>query len=241
MPGLGQAANNKWLRAGAYFLADVILLAVHLQNQHRAEELQQQYEQFANNNWSVVTYSKWLVEYHQQNNISNPFIDELQNQVQGEEAAYDPDHDWDVVDLNVLRRVERNTPFVTPDGTAGNAFSHEMPDYGSQQYYELISKYFQYGPGWNDFGTDRNGNQLDSRYQLAWNGDDMPANFLEGSRKAERFNDKYRVAGNMLSYMILNHVVSAFDAFITVKLKNNRLEASPNIFGPQQFSLKYRF
>lgn len=241
IPGLGQAANHKWLRAGAYFVADVILLAVHLNSQHRAKELERDYKQFADNNWSVVTYSQWLVDYHEQNNISNPYIDELEQQVQGQNPAYDPDVDWNTVDLQTLRQVERNTPFISSDGTVGNIFSHSMPNYGSQQYYELISKYYQYGPGWNDFGVNRQGDPLDSRYQLSWNGDDMPPHFLEGATLSDRFNDKYRVAGNMLAYMLLNHVVSAFDAFISVKLKNNRLETESSFFGERQLTLKYHF
>ena len=240
IPGTGQAANNKWVRAGAYFAADLILLAVHFHSQHRAKELQREYEQFADNNWSVVTYAKWLVDYHEQNNISNPYIGELQQQVQDVNPAYDPGVDWNTVDIQTLRNVENNTPFITTEGV-GNNFSHEMPAYGSQQYYELISKYYQYGPGWNSFGVNREGQPLDSIYQLAWNGSDMPPHFFEGASLSDRFNNKYRIAGNMLAYMLLNHVVSAFDAFITVKLKNNKLETQSNIFGPQQFILKYHF
>ncbi|MFH5833233.1 hypothetical protein [Halalkalibaculum sp. DA384] len=243
IPGLGQAANSKWMRAGAYFLADAILLAVHLRSRQRAKELQQQYEQFADRNWSVVTYAQWLVDYHKSNGIysQNEHIDELEQQVNGRHAAYNPDIDWETVDLQTLREVERHTPFITPDGTAGNNFSHFMPEYGSQQYYELISKYYQYGPGWNDFGIDRRGEPLDSQYQLSWNGEDMPPHFFEGASLADQFNDKYRVAGNMLAYMLLNHVVSAFDAFITVKINNNRLETESSLFGARQFILKYHF
>ncbi|MDZ7692609.1 MAG: DUF5683 domain-containing protein [Balneolaceae bacterium] len=243
IPGLGQAANKKWWRAGAYLVADAIFLALHISNQNRAEELQQGYEQFADNNWSVVTYSKWLVEYHKQNGIyqDNAFINELEEQVEGVDPTYSTSQDWGVVEIQLLRNVEKDTPFISSDGTVGNIFSHTMPDYGSQQYYELISKYYQYGPGWNDFGVNRQAKPLDSIYQLAWNGSDMPPHFLEGARLADRFNNKYRIAGNMLSYMILNHVVSAFDAFITVKLKNNRLETETNFFGSRQFILKYRF
>jgi hypothetical protein len=29
--------------------------------------------------------------------------------------------------------------------------SHRLPPHGDQQYYEMIGKYHQYSPGWNDF------------------------------------------------------------------------------------------
>lgn len=243
LPGSGQAANGKWVRAGIYLLAEAVTLTVHFASLQQARDREQRYEQFADNNWSVLTYAQWLVDYHDQNNLQNEFIDDLRNQVQGETPAYDTDSDWPAVDIELLRNVERNTPFVYPgDDPIGNPFSHVMPDYGSQQYYELISKYYQYGPGWVDFGQDRNGNPLDSRYQLDWNGSDMPFNFFRGANLAEQFNDKYRLAGNMLSLIILNHMVSAFDAFITVRLKNKRIETEANMLKPAQtFTIKYRF
>lgn len=240
LPGSGQAANNKWLRAGAYLAAEALLFTVHVTRLNDAKKQERQYEQFANNNWSVVTYAKWLVNYYEQNNLSNSAIDELRNQVQGLSASYNTEIDWDVVDIELLRSVERSTPFIYPD-RSGNNFSHVMPDYGSQQYYELISKYYQYGPGWRDFGSDQNGGSLDNPYKLNWDGTDMPYNFFRGSSLAERFNDNYRLAGNMLSLIVLNHVVSAFDAFLTVKIKNNRIDAEANPLKLQSFSIKYHF
>lgn len=232
IPGSGQAANKKWLRAGLYFLAEAALVGIHIKNYQDAEAEKRRYHQFADNNWSVVTYAKWLVDYHDQNNLTNAHVDELRNQVDGATAEYNPQKDWQKVDIELLRNVERNTPFVYPD-QVGNGFSHVMPDYGSQQYYELISKYYQYGPGWSDFGN---------QYQLEWDGSGMPDNFMRGASLAEQFNNSYRVAGNMVSLIILNHIVSAFDAFLTVKLKNKRLEANSNFLDPQRtFSLKFHF
>ena len=242
LPGTGQAANGKWLRAGAYFLAEVILAGVHFKSYHDAKVEQRRYHQFANQNWSVVNYAHWLVQYHDQNNLNNPYIDQLRQEIAGASASYDPQQDWKKVDIALLRKVEQNTPYVFSDSQVGNMFSHEMPDYGSQQYYELISKYYQFGVGWRDFGQDRNGNNLDSNYQLSWDGSDMPFNFFHGATLAEDFNDSYRLAGNMLSFLILNHLVSAFDAFLTVKIKNNRIDTSSNLLDPYRaFTLRYHF
>lgn len=242
IPGAGQAANGKWLRAGAYLLAEALLFTVHFKNMNDARREERRYEQFAEENWSVVTYAKWLDNYHQQNGITGSNeLNELRQQVQGVDPSYDHETDWGVVDLELLRAVERNTPFVYPDGSRSNNFSHTLPAYGSQQYFELISKYFQYGPGWRDFGTNRDGEPLDNPYRLSWDGTDMSNNFLRGSALAESFNNNYRTAGNMLSLLVLNHIVSAFDAFLTVKIKNNRLKAETNLLRPEMFSLKYRF
>lgn len=241
IPGSGQAANGKWIRAGAYFLAEVAFIGLHIKNYHDAKAEQRRYKRFANNNWSVVSYANWLVDYHEQNQLSNPHIDDLESKLSGASASYNHEADWDKVDIELLRDVERNTPFVFPDKT-GNTFSHVMPDYGSQQYYELISKYYQFGSGWNDFGQNKNGESVNNTYQLNWDGSDMPFNFYRGSRLAEQFNDSFRFAGNMVSLLILNHIVSAFDAFLSVKIKNNRLKTETNFLDPQQtISFKYHF
>lgn len=240
VPGLGQAANKKWVRAGAYFLAEAAALTIHFVARNRARDQQRAYERFADQNWSVINYAQWLVGYYQSNNLSSQEIAELEAQVQGLSPSYNPASDWAVVELELLREIERNTPFVYPD-RIGNTFSHTMPDYGSQQYYELISKYYQYGPGWRDFGTDRNGNPINSLYQLNWNGTDMPFNFIRGAELADRFNDSYRLAGNMVSLLILNHIVSAFDAYMTVKINNSRLETQANLLGPEMFTVTYHF
>lgn len=242
IPGAGQAANGKWLRAGAYILAEAVLLTVHFNRLNDARNQERQYKQYAEENWSVVTYAQWLDNYYEQNGIAgNEALNRLRNQIEGVAPAYDHDIDWDVIDIETLREVERDTPFIYPDGSSSNNFSHTLPSYGSQQYFELISKYFQYGPGWRDFGTARNGDPIDNAYQLSWDGSDLSSGFFQGSSLAERFNDNYRIAGNMISLLVLNHIVSAFDAFLTVKIKNNRLKAETNLLSPEMFSIKYRF
>ena len=241
IPGSGQIVNKKWVRAGAYILAEAALLTFHFNSLNKAKRQERQYEQFANNNWSVVEYAQWLVEYHDQNGLSPEGLQELRSQVDGESPAFDPSVDWDIVDLETLRTVERNTPFIFPDDEQGNNFSHVLPDYGSQQYYELISKYYQFSAGWNDFGTNRQGEPINGLYQLNWNGSDSPANFFLGADKAEQYEDKYRLAGNMMSLLILNHIVSAFDAFLTVKLKNSRFDADAKLLGTETFTLRYNF
>lgn len=232
IPGSGQAVNKKWIRAGLYFLAEAVMIGVYLKSSHDARVEERRYKQFANDNWSVVNYAQWLVEYHEQNNLSNRYIDDLEQHIEGKNAAYNPDSDWAKIDIELLRNVERNTPFVYPEHI-GNNFSHVMPDFGSQQYYELISKYYQYGPGWNDFSA---------QYQLNWDGSGMPDNFIFGARLANDFNDSYRLAGNMVSFLILNHIVSAFDAYLTVKIKNQKLETETNLLNPHRtFTLKFHF
>lgn len=234
IPGSGQAANGKWARAGVYFAAEVIGVLWHLDANARARRQEQAYEQFANSNWSVVAYSQWLVNYSAVHGLNNGY-ETLASQVSGLTPNFtDSRSDWRRVDINILRNVERLTPYIYAAGRGSN-FSHLLPNYGSQQYYELISKYYQYQPGWRDWynqvtmGPD----QSISNYIYMWNGQDQPFGlFYEGRDRAQQFNDNYRTAGNILKLLVVNHVVSAFDAYFTVRVKNTRLETQTNLMNP---------
>lgn len=243
IPGAGQAANGKWVRAGVYFATEVVGLIYHLDRNAKARNQERAYEQFTHNNWSVVAYAEWLVNYSQQHELNNGW-QSLDAEIQGNNPTWeDTRNDWNQIPISTLRNVENQTPFIFEDRT-GSIFSHELPDYGSQQYYELISKYYQYQPGWRDWYNEVTtaGNQDISMYRYFWNGEDEPFDlFYEGRDRAYEFNQNYRVAGNILKLLVVNHVVSAFDALFTVQLKNSRIETEANLMKLEQFSVTWHF
>ncbi|MBD3617629.1 MAG: hypothetical protein HUJ22_13810 [Gracilimonas sp.] len=243
VPGAGQAANGKWVRTGIYFTAEVLGIIFHLDRNAQAQRQERAYKQFAQENWSVVAYSKWLVNYSQQHQLNNGW-QTLQNEISGENPNWNnTKQDWDLVSISTLRNVERLTPFYFKDRVGSN-FSHELPDYGSQQYYELISKYYQFQPGWRDWYEDITMAQVqdESLYRYFWNGQDEPFElFHEGRDRAQEFNQNYRVAGNILKLILVNHVVSAFDALFTVQLKKSRIQTETNLLKMEQFSVTWHF
>ncbi|MDX1642058.1 MAG: DUF5683 domain-containing protein, partial [Balneolaceae bacterium] len=157
VPGTGQLQNRTWWKAGVFLAVEAASVYLFLDYRNSARAGERKFEKWANNNWSVVQYSNWLVKYHQVNNLDNPHISELRDMIDGEEATFSIQTDWDKVDLEVLRSVERNTPYITSDAQENNNFSHTLPEYGSQQYYELISKYYQYQAGWRDYNDFHDG------------------------------------------------------------------------------------
>jgi hypothetical protein len=246
IPGSGQAINGKWGRAGVYFAAEVLGIIYHLDRQETARRQEEAYESYTHENWSVVAYSQWLVRYSDANNLSQTGLERLRSEVfDANGNPISPSwgstrNDWSEVSLSILRQVEDETPFIFENRTA-STFSHNLPNYGSQQYYELISKYYQFQSGWRDFYSANVFNENHS-FTYTWNGLDEPYNMLyEGTERAEEFNENYRIAGNMLKLLVLNHVVSAFDAFFTVQLKNSRIETETNLMSFQQFSVTWHF
>lgn len=250
IPGSGQAANNKWVRAGVYFAAELAGVAYHLTLQSKARKQERDYEAYVHQNWSVMAYAEWLVNYSEINDLDNNW-QELRDHIANKQPDFsNTPNDWDKVDIDLLHRVETSTPYVFNGDDAAaidnrTNFSHELPRYGSQQFYELVSKYYQFQPGWQDWYSSitTNGSKFEQQYyQYMWNGNDEPFGmFYTGRDLAEEFNDNYRVAGNILKLLLVNHVVSAFDAYFTVKLKNSRLEADANLLRMEQVSLTWHF
>lgn len=243
IPGAGQAANKKWVKAGVYFTVEVVGLIYHLNRNAKARDQERAYEQFTHQNWSVVAYAEWLVNYSQIHGLDNNW-QSLEAQLSGNTPNWsDTREDWNQIPLSVLHNVEASTPFYFKDRVGSN-FSHLSPAYGSQQYYELISKYYQFQPGWRDWydQVTTSPTQTVDMYRYSWNGTDEPFSlFYEGRDRSAEFNENYRVAGNILKLIVVNHVVSAFDAFFTVQLKNSRIETDTNFLRLEQFSVTWHF
>ncbi len=257
IPGSGQAINGKWGRAAAYFIAEVVSLTYYFNQNAQAKDNERAYEAYADQNWSVLAYAQWLVAYSEANGLTNGY-ETLQSELATLSANdqnpsfSNTSDDWRKVNLSTLRDVEVQTRFVfdNPSGCGGNdppncqiksEFSHVVQDYGSQQYYELMSKYYQFQPGWQDFHTQRLSEGNAHVYQYTWNRAMITPNFIEGRDRAYEFNENYRQAGNILKFLVVNHVISAFDAFFTVKLKNSRLETQTNLVGEESVSLIWHF
>ena len=260
VPGSGQALNGKWIRAGIYFAVEAAGLIYYFDRNAAARRQERAYENFTHENWSVVAYAQWLVQYSDANNLDQNELDALRDMVFSGGRPIAPmwgntPSDWSKVNIAILHEVEKQTPFIlnTPEGCwdsnppncdRRSEFSHELPQYGSQQYYELISKYYQFQPGWRDWYSEITTaeNQTTALYQYMWNGQDQPFTlFYQGRDRAEQFNDNYRKAGNILKLLLVNHVVSAFDALFTVQLKNSRIETNANMLSMEQLSLTWRF
>ncbi len=249
VPGSGQLINHKYLRGALYLAVEAAAIFIHVSKLNSARDQEARYKNFANSNWSVEKYATWLVDYHKEHEGVHDILNDedfiaLEEEVNAIDNIEYGKGTWDEgpgdITLSTLKSVERKTQFVYTSGRVGNFFSHHLPDYGSQQYYELISKYYQFGPGWNDFERTTS---ADNIYQLHWDGTDMPDNWYKGARLAKQFNDSYKLSGNMLKLMVANHVISAFDAFFTVKLKQHKLKANATLLrgGGGLATLNYGF
>lgn len=246
LPGSAQAANGKWARAGIYLATEAFSIFYYINRNNVAKDQEQAYEAFTHQNWSVVAYAEWLVGYYDNNGVTHPQLENLRNMVNSANGGQGPNftdtrNDWDQINIRLLQQIERDTPLIC--GTCGDGnFSHVLPAYGSQQYYELISKYYQFEGGWSDFYSENVAVANPNYDYLFDNRGTLTSDFFkQGVEMADRFNNNYRRAGNILNLLVINHVVSAFDALFSVKLKNSRIQGSANMLRADSFSLTLHF
>ncbi len=243
VPGLGQAMNDNWVKASVFSALEIGAIVLIIDQNIRAKTGRRRAYRFGDSNWSVVRYADWLHGYYHNMGRSpgapnipitallTPAGLAVYNSTgQFPSPAFVNAADWAMINIQALRNMERNTIYLT----TGREFSHTLPDYGSQQYYELMSKYPQFGPGWRDWSDTQN------NINLGVPG--MPDMFDRHGVLNAYFNDRYRNADNVLMLLITNHVVSAFDAYFTVKLRNVTIEQTAAFFpGGGELAVRFSF
>jgi len=106
-----------------------------------------------------------------------------------------------------------------PEKQEWTYLSHHLPDKKTDQYYEMIGKYEQFAWGWVDYDNTTNF----SLYR----------DFYLGVRRDA--NDLLNKATYSAMFSLANHILSAFDAAISVKRHNKKGER----FGQIEFKTRF--
>lgn len=184
LPGAGEVYAGDYLKAAVFAAVEAAVITVALVYDGKGDTQTEKFEKFANEHWSVKRYAQWTID-----NLQNPGS-----------VIYDPEFnpaDYSVfnsdgsVNWNELNRLEASIGF---------GYSHHLPPYGHQQYYELIGKYPQYSHGWSDADLSETDYHILSPYFTYYSGERGKA------------NDYYNVAAKAVIGIYLNHFLSALDA-----------------------------
>jgi len=136
IPGAGQIYNEDYWVAAAFVVVEAALVTTAVVYDNKGDDQTESYENFADQNWSVVDYAEWLNTYQDGNIQINP------------DENLPP---WERVNWNELNSYESG--------------SHKLAPHGEQQYYEMIGKYHQFAAGWNDYTSGPNNAQISPNFE----------------------------------------------------------------------------
>ena len=140
IPGAGQIYNEDYWIAGIFVALEAALITTAVIYDKKGDDQTTSFENYADENWSVVDYAKWLNLYRD-HSIT---IDETT-------PGLKP---WERVNWAELNSAEDSE----------SDLSHNLPPHGDQQYYEQIGKYHQYSSGWNDYTGGANHNLISPNF-----------------------------------------------------------------------------
>ncbi len=210
IPGLGEVYAKSYWRAALFFAIDVALVSSSFMYDNKGEDEDVRMKAFGDANWSEQKY--WSKVYDKAVIGSYWVGDPLDKK----DSYIISDEDYDDPAIrNQLRNLEQQV-----------GYTHTLPSTKTQQYYEMIYKYLhQFGVGWDDITLLTNGDEdaawifYDAHEKLGT----LSPNIKEYRSMRNRSNDYYQTATTMLNLMLLNHVLSAFDAAIAVKQFNKKI------------------
>lgn len=222
IPGAGQFYNDDIWKTAIFVAVEAAAIYTAASYNKKGDDQTESFENFANENWSPLQYATWTYEKYLANGTfteaefpRDDFFTQINNR------------DWAL--LNQL------------ENRIGNYYSHRLAPYGDQQYYEMIGKYSQFNPGWNDF-------QEDSLHSFSFP-QQVSDNFLYYAGERGKANDFYTVSKTAVIIVVTNHILSALEAAWSAHRYNRSLEVNVSLEKEQigyrtelipQLNMKYR-
>lgn len=215
LPGAGEWYTESYKSAIGFFAAEVVFIGAYLYYDSEAISQEKAYQKVANDpskGWSAWKYADYLLRNSETSNTEDPkfalrsaLIDAMTH-----DLGTAPGNRTYWSELNAL---EREMVFEF----GGRAkFSHVLPTYDSQQYYELIGKYNQFSPGWWDYSQSSPMSQMQN----------PSAAYISYRNMRTKANDMHNTAYTYLVLTVLNHSASAINAAVHAYLHNQNLQLS---------------
>ncbi|MEE9166068.1 MAG: hypothetical protein V3U24_01180 [Candidatus Neomarinimicrobiota bacterium] len=197
IPGAGQWYAGEKTRSLVFAGLEVAGLVAWYRFRRKGEDKITDYERFADEHWSLQSWVEWAgYLYAQGEEYHDVIIDGthhlkiiLDGRLVSSDTLGSPDWQGDLEALEVIR---------------------------SSEFYENVGKYDQFVSGWDDI-FNQNGEQA---WELHYKdvGDTVEVIILTKNKRRyldlrKDSNRAFQIAGYAVSAMMLNHVVSAIDAF----------------------------
>lgn len=233
LPGAGQWLNNQRVKAVVAVGLEAAIITGYVVTRQNGLRAEDDFRAFAHDRWNPAQYASWLNDYREYLNdeyaasITAPPV----NIIQGVDLTRPSS--WSVSDQAAVRQMFDQIQAIERQAfhpETGAAFSHQLPDFGDQQYYELIGKYFQFAPGWDDYPAWRG---ADDGYlaaidpEMTGSGGSKPnvsATFYSYADDHAHAQDLLRTASRISLLLVFNHIIAGIDAAVSAKLHNDRME-----------------
>lgn len=231
LPGAGQWLNGQRVKAALAVGIEAAIITGYVVTRQKGLDEEDAFRAFAHSRWDPAQYAAWLNDYREYLNmehaggITAPPVSIVSGidltQPSGWSAA---DRDQVQQMFDQITAIERQA--FHPE--TGAAFSHQLPDFADQQYYELIGKYFQFAPGWDDYPAWRGS---DDSFLAAIDPELTGANgskpnvsdtFYSYARDHADAQDLLRKASRISTLLVFNHLIAGIDAAVSAKLFNDR-------------------
>jgi hypothetical protein len=225
VPGSGEVYTKNYIKGAVFFAAEAVAWITVLNYDKKGDDQTQLFQNYANEHYSVVRYANWTLdnlgtlhpspamprtreEYHQAIYASIEPVDP--------ENSKPPFSNVNWVALNGMEQDIANGVL--------NGYTHSLPYYSEQQYYELIGKYDQFSRGWDDSNLDPSA-PLDAADPSSQVIKSNSKRFYEYSRMRAQANHYYDIAGTWMAVAVANHLLSALDAYWSATRYNSSLHA----------------
>ena len=182
--GAGEFYAKSYIKGAIFIAVEAGLWVAYASFQNKGDSKTNDYQNYADKSWDVRKYAQWLV----------------QENFPGSNVIVPNTPDKEVLRMQINQCEEIN-------------FSHTLPVYGEQQYYEVIGKYQNFVSGWSDASGVTKANY--GSYKLP-----QVDYYMTQRQDANNF---YYWGSRSLEVVILNHVLSAADAVWTVSVFNKNL------------------
>ncbi len=200
LPGAGEFYAQSYIKSAIFLALEIGLWTMYGINQSNGNSTTEEYQNIANQNWDIYKYAAWLKNQN----------------FQGAQG----------IDLNVDKETLRRQVNVVEQQN----FSHSLPEFGAQQYYEVIGKYQSFIAGWSYSDT----NVVNSSNYLTY----RPSQVDDYMGIRQDANDYYDMASLSTNLVIVNHILSAADAAWSVTMFNKDLKVHTSLEMRSLYSTK---
>jgi len=193
IPGAGEFYSDRYVKSAVFFAIEVATVTLAIVHNNKGNSQTTAFQNYANQHWSAVDYATWI---NQNGAAYDAPGAAAPNLTINPNTSLPP---WQRVDFQQINAWEAESHTI--------GFSHELPSYNTQQYYELIGKYSEFKYGWDTYVGKDGTRYGDDGYDVNY----IPQQMKDYADSRGRANDQYYAASLATALVVVNHVLSALD------------------------------